>query len=212
MARINVAILGAESTGKTTLARALVDQLQTEGKSAVMVAEYLLQWCDVHGRTPEAHEQAHIALLQTHGLHVAQSSAPEDSLIIADTSPLLTAVYSDVYFNDSSLYPQAVEQQRSYALTLLTGLDLASVADGIQRDSEALRRTVDLRLREVLENNAIAYATVYGQGPARTECALQAIAFKFAGPRKAVQSNWKWNCEKCSDADCEHRMFSRLTQ
>jgi nicotinamide riboside kinase len=211
MARINVAILGAESTGKTTLASALVDQLKTEGKSAVLVAEYLREWYEVHGRIPQPHEQAHIAMLQTQRVIAAQSGAPDDSVVIADTSPLLTAVYSDVYFNDPSLYAQALEHQRSYALTLLTGLDIAWVPDGIQRNWLTLRQTVDLRLRKVLEDNDFAYATVYGQGHARTECAMQAIAFKLAGPRKTKPSPWKWNCEKCSDAECEHHMFSRLT-
>jgi nicotinamide riboside kinase len=211
MARLIVAVLGAESTGKTTLAGALMDHLQTEGMSALLVAEYLREWREVHGRKPQADEQAHIAMLQTQRTIAAQSSAPDNSVIIADTSPLLTAVYSDVYFNDPSLYARALGHQRIYVLTLLTGLDLARVPDGIQRNSETLRRNVDLRLREVLERNAIDYATVYGQGHARTECAMQAIAFKLAGPRKSEPSDWKWNCEKCSDADCEHRMFSRLT-
>jgi nicotinamide riboside kinase len=211
MASFNVAILGAESTGKTTLARAVVEQLLADGKPAVLVPEYLRTWCDAHGRTPEAHEQAHIGSQQARQLSDAQNCGPTGCMIITDTSPLLTAVYSDVYFNDASLYKEALAYQRTYHLTLLTGLDIAWVEDGIQRDGETVRRVVDQRLRDVLAKHAIAYATVYGQGPARTHCALQAIAYSTSDARTTGHSNWKWTCEKCSDADCEHRLFTRLT-
>lgn len=212
MAIFNVAVLGAESTGKSTLASAIVAQLNAEQKPAVLVPEYLREWCEALSRTPLKHEQEHIAVQQAQRLKEAQSLTPLSGLVIADTAPLITAVYSDIYFNDLSLYPQAITHHRSYDLTLLTGLDIAWIADGIQRDSEAVRQAVDQRLRIALAENGIAYATVYGQGDARTACALQAIAYKTAGLRSGSQSNWQWNCEKCSDADCEHRLFSRLTR
>ena len=211
MACFTVAILGAESTGKSTLASTVVARLNAEQKPAVLVPEYLREWCEAHGRTPLKHEQAHIAVQQAQRLQEVQSPATAKRLVVADTAPLMTAVYSDIYFNDVSLYPQAIAHHRSYDLTLLTGLDIAWVADGIQRDCEAVRRAVDQRLRSVLAEHSIAYATIYGQGAARTACALQAIAYKAAGVRSGSQSNWQWICEKCSDADCEHRLFSRLT-
>lgn len=210
MPSFNVAILGAECTGKSTLAAALVARLQADNIAARHIGAYLREWCDTHHRTPKADEQAHIASVQTQRFAAATAEAADGSITIADTTPLMTAVYSDVYFNDNSLYPKALEQQRGYALTLLTGLDLAWVADGVQRDGKAARTAVDQRLRTVLGSNHIPFTTVYGQGSARTDAALQAIAYQTAGPRTGPQSDWKWTCEKCSDADCEHRMFSRL--
>jgi len=212
MASLNVAILGAESTGKSTLANAIVAQLNAQQKPAFLIREYLREWCEIHGRTPQQHEQKHVAEQQAQRLHEAQALAPPTGLVIADTTPLMTAVYSDLYFNDVTLYPHAIAHHRSYGLTLMTGLDIAWVADGLQRDSETMRQAVNQRLRTVLAEQRIAYATVYGQGTARTECALQAIAYKTAGARSGSESKWQWNCEKCSDADCEHRLFSRLTR
>lgn len=206
----NVAILGAECTGKSTLVTTLVARLQADGTAAQCIPEYLREWCDVNRRTPRPHDQVHIASVQAQRLATAVASATEGSIVVADTTPLMTAVYSEVYFKDVSLYPYALEQQRNFALTLLTGLDIAWVPDGIQRDSETVRKAVDHRLREVLTQHQIPFTTLYGQGNARTDAALQAIAYQTAGPRTGPQSDWKWTCDKCSDADCEHRMFSRL--
>ena len=56
-----VALLGTESTGKTTLSHALALSLRAAGRDAVVVAEYLREFCDREGRTPAAAEQWPIA-------------------------------------------------------------------------------------------------------------------------------------------------------
>ena len=63
-----IALLGAESTGKTTLAHALAGALaarpslpRAPAKRIAVVAEYLREFCDRHGRTPRREEQVHIA-------------------------------------------------------------------------------------------------------------------------------------------------------
>jgi nicotinamide riboside kinase len=204
---MKIAILGAECTGKTSLAQALATSLQREHPGTVWVAEYLREWCDAHGRTPRADEQAHIAHIQMQRMQ-AHATAP---VVLSDTAPVMTAVYSDVLFGDPSLYALALAQHRNFDLTLLTGLDIAWVGDGIQRDGETARQQVDQRLRERLEQHGVAYSMVYGSGDARTRCARQAIDYALGKPGPdSPQSHWKWNCEKCSDPDCEHRLFSAL--
>ena len=47
-----IALVGAESTGKTTMCQALAGQLQAQGHSVGVVPEYLRQWCEARGRTP----------------------------------------------------------------------------------------------------------------------------------------------------------------
>ena len=202
-----IAILGAECTGKTQLARDAASRLSQTHPRVTWVAEYLREWCDARGRTPRADEQRAIAQTQMDRL---QAYTPSD-LVLCDTAPLMTAVYSDVIFGDTSLYSFAVAQHAKFDLTLVTGLDLPWVADGIQRDGEAVRQRVDRRLREVLVQNQIAFSTVYGTGRTRTDNALQAIGYALGTGREAGErSQWKWDCDKCSDADCEHRLFSGL--
>ena len=208
---MKIAILGAECTGKSTLAQALLPELQKLHPAVVSVAEYLRTWCDAHGRTPRADEQAHIARTQLEHM----LAPPDSALVLCDTTPLMTAIYSDVLFGDSSLYAQALDQQRGCACTLVTGLDLPWVADGLQRDGAVMRAQVNERLRAVLLQHGMAFSTVYGQGRLRTANALQAIAHALGMPVGGntpigARGLWKWSCDKCSDPECEHRLFSDL--
>lgn len=131
-----------------------------------------------------------------------------------DTPALMAAIYRDVLFNDSSLYASALEHHRDYDLTLVMGLDLPWVAqDGVQRHGTHSQKSVDARLREILDTNAVPYSLIYGTGAQRTECALQAIAHHMKRPSNTqprTPSRWQWSCEKCSDSGCEHRIFSNL--
>ena len=209
---IKIAILGAESTGKSELAQALGRQLNQSGQHTVVVAETLRQWCDQQGRTPRADEQAGIAREQTRRIDAVQGC----DIVLADTTALMVAVYSELLFGDRSLHAFALEQQRRFDLTLLTGLDLPWVADGIQRDGPQVRAGVDASLRGLLEQAAIGYATVYGSGAQRCANALRSLgAARAAGPAqppqaKAAASPWRWDCDKCSDPACEHRLFGAL--
>lgn len=204
---MKIAILGAECTGKTQLSLALAQLLKPAHPGLVCVPEYLRTWCDMQGRTPRADEQSHIALMQMQNV----CAHPSASLLLSDTAPLMTAIYSDLVFGDISLYSGAVEQHRAFGLTLVTGLDLPWVEDGFQRDGLAMRAQVNQRLREVLVRYGIPFSLVYGTGEARSQSALQAIGYALGKPLpEPARSRWKWPCEKCSDPECEHRLFSAL--
>jgi nicotinamide riboside kinase len=205
-----IALLGAESTGKSALAQALAQQLQAQGQDAVAVGEYLREWCALHQRTPHLNEQAHIAATQQQRIEAA---AAQHSVVIADTTSLMTALYSEYVFGDLSLYPLALQQQRTCHITLISGLDIPWQADGIQRDGAHVRPPVDALLRKRLDEAAIAYRVVYGQGAQRLQNALDCIA-AYALPTGTTAINtskkWVWVCDKCSDPDCEHKLFSQL--
>ena len=209
---MKVAILGAECTGKTTLCAQLVATLALRGQSVRTVGEALREWCDQHGRTPQAHEQ--MAIAQAQAQRVLEAGACD--VLLADTTPLMTAVYSDVLLGDPSLYPFALAHYAHYDLTLLMGLDLPWVADGIQRDGPLVQARVDARLRAVLQAHGLRFSVVYGQKAQRCECALMAIdqanAQVLRGPQAVLegQARWKWVCDKCSDAQCEHQLFTAL--
>ena len=176
---LTVAVLGAESTGKTSLVRAMSQHLQGQGAQVVVIEEVLRQWCEDHHRTPRADEQAGIVQTQ---IALVDATAACDYLL-CDTTPLMTAIYSDLLFDDASLYPQAVQQQRRYAVNLVTEPDLLWQPDGLQRDGIAAQQRVHQRLRDVLRRYAIPRFWVSGSGAARLGCALEAL-----GPvRKGVR-------------------------
>ncbi|TBM81680.1 ATPase, partial [Mycolicibacterium smegmatis] len=74
-------------------------------------SEYLREWCEREGRTPRPDEQQTIADEQTRRIEVAAVSG----VVVADTTALMTAVYSEQLFADTSLYDSALAAQRRYA-------------------------------------------------------------------------------------------------
>ena len=206
-----IALLGAESTGKTTLAEALVHALRGDGRSAALVTEYLREFCDEHQRTPRQAEQAGIADMQTRRIADAARNA---DVVVADTTALMIAVYSDKVFGDTGLYASAVDAHRACDLTLVTALDLPWQADGLQRDGPQVREPVDAMLRAALARAGIGYSVVAGHGPARLTAALQAVKHALALPsaeeESAANPRWQWVCERCGDVDCERHLLPRL--
>jgi nicotinamide riboside kinase len=202
---LKVALLGAESTGKSTLARALAAHFTSLGRKAEAVPEALRDWCQANGRTPRPEEQMGIAQEQERRVDEACARA---QVVIADTTAIMVAIYSAILFEDHGLLRFAVERQRQYAVTLVTGLDIPWVADGLQRDGPHVQGPVDALVRALLDKHGIAYRVVYGTGDERLRNALAAVDASLAPPSSV--RDWVWQCDKCSDPDCEHRLFARL--
>ena len=167
-----VALLGAESTGKTTLASELGAALAARGAGVAVVAEVLREFCDREGRTPRRDEQAGIAAAQTRRIADAAASG---GIVVADTTALMVAVYSDLLFGDASLYPAAEAAQRRCDLTLLAALDLPWQEDGFIRDGAHVREPVDQRVRAALARAGVPFETIAGSGGARLAAALAAV-------------------------------------
>ncbi|MFY3386468.1 hypothetical protein [Paracidovorax sp. MALMAid1276] len=122
---------------------------------------------------------------------------------------------------------EALQRHRQAHLTLLMGLDqppplvptLPARADALPREA------CDALLRAALDSAGVPYRVVYGQGPQRVEHALKAINLIAENPYpSSANGNFgsdfererparlrAWNCEKCSDPECEHRLFTALT-
>jgi hypothetical protein len=138
-----IAIVGAESTGKTARWR----------------ARWPNAWLDHTG--PALHLGARVParLVRRDRPHAAggtsRPASPSSTahrrrgrhdVVVCDTTALMTAVYSHTVFGDDSLdaSPCLCKQHRTLvSLTLLTALDLPWVADGLQRDGPQVREPVD---------------------------------------------------------------------
>ncbi len=204
---LKIALLGAESTGKTVLTQQLAAHFQASGKSTALVPEYLREWCAAHARTPRPEEQLSIATEQSRRVN----ESTDVDIVIADTTPLMIAIYSDLLFDDRSLYDMALAHQRTFDHTLVTGLDLPWVADGLQRDGPHVREPVDTLIRAALARGNINYQVVYGEGSSRLENALNCLGLAKPAMPSAQRSKTKlWVCERCSDPVCEHKLFSAL--
>lgn len=212
-APLRVAIVGAESTGKSVLAYALADTLAGElGLRCAVVDEYLREWCVRQDRTPRIEEQQEIALEHARRIDAA-ATQPGVEVVLCDTTPLMVSVYSDLLFDDRSLDAIARACQRSMDITLLTSLDIPWVPDGLQRDGPHVRPPVDARVRARLVDWGVPWSVVSGTGEARTTAAADALRpllrqrLEGAAPSPAAsgEARLRWYCD-----DCDDPLFERL--
>jgi nicotinamide riboside kinase len=220
MTAVIIAVVGAECTGKSVLTPALAARIAAEtGLRCASVAEYLREWCHERQRTPRIDEQAGIADEQQRRIDAA---AATHDIVVADTTPLMTAVYSQFIFGDASLTASAVAAHRRCDATLLTALDIPWQADGVQRDGPHVREPVDALLRALMREHGIGWSVVSGQGTARVTSALDAatpLLARIAAPgsglftrlaqRDEAQPARRWVCETCDVPDCEHALRRR---
>ncbi|MCB5183747.1 ATP-binding protein [Methylobacillus gramineus] len=152
---LRIAILGAESTGKSTLAAALAAHYQT-----IWVAEFLREFVETRQRTPYAEEQLLIATTQREREEESESRA--NRLLFCDTSPLMTALYSEHYFGGVDAELAMLAAQHDYGATIVTAPTTPWVADGLQRESDVVRQHIHIQLMRKLYDAGIAYRLVDG--------------------------------------------------
>jgi NadR type nicotinamide-nucleotide adenylyltransferase len=157
-----IALLGAESTGKSTLAERLAARYGT-----LWVPEYLREFVEVNGRVPHEDDQPGIARTQRAredalARQMETSNPRACDWLFCDTTPLMTAVYSRIYWGRVPPDLLALEAAHDYALTLVAAPDLPWVPDGLQRDSESVRQRVHAQLLAVLDARGIPFTLVAG--------------------------------------------------
>jgi nicotinamide riboside kinase len=229
---LRIAIVGAESTGKSALARALEARLGTEfGLRAARVDEFLREWCVAAGRTPRPDEQLGIATEQQRRIDAAAAGGAE--VVVCDTTPIMIAVYSELLFADHSFVDFARACHARADFTLLTALDLAWVEDGMIRDGPHVREPVDRLVRGHLAALGAPWAVVAGSGAARADNALAALRPLLAGrartedaprglfgallaaepgPRQPPGCALRGLCELCDRGDLEHLQRAALSR
>lgn len=171
-----IAVVGAECSGKSTLAEALGRTLP-----AVVVPEHLREFVEVHGRPPTRGEQASIMAAQIAAEERARATAAPPALVVSDAGALMTAVYSMLYFEDASLLGAAIEHhRRAYVLTVWCDVDLPWIEDGAQRDGEEFRRRGHDILAGVLKGAPFDLVMASGGLDDRVRVVTRAIAMRAA--------------------------------
>ena len=167
-----IALVGAESTGKTTLAQALIERL-----GGLALPEVLREFCDIHGRPPRAEEQRQITKLQIHAEVNAVAQAQEQNFdwIFIDSTPLMTAIYSELLFKESDFIAAAIRHHAGYSATLFLQPDIGWQADGIQRDGAHMQAPVTQALALYLPQTSTPFVSITGAGADRAQNALIAL-------------------------------------
>jgi HTH-type transcriptional regulator, transcriptional repressor of NAD biosynthesis genes len=169
-----IAIVGGESTGKSTLVNALGRHYEEP-----CVAEY--------GRTLWEEQGGHTDYddLRTIGIrHVADEEAAmarASRCVFVDTTPLTTLWYSIDGYGRAD--PDLVSLSwRTYDLMLVCAPDFAFVQDG-SRSSEDFRLRHDRWIRAILRARGVDYHDVRGTVAARVEQVAALIDALFDDPR-----------------------------
>jgi len=162
-----VALLGAESTGKTTLAGRLAERLGT-----LAAPEFGRLHSEAFGT--DFDEQIALEILIGHLAGVGAASRYASGVLIEDTDPLLTAVWCDFA---GARRPDEIERWRAHAdLYLLCATDAPWVRDGVRSFADPNRREqFQEALRAELRRRSLPFVELSGPPDARLESALSAI-------------------------------------
>lgn len=172
-----VGMLGAESTGKTTLAQALADALQTD-----WIQEYGRIFVDEHGRLPVQEEMAFLAAEQ---LRLEDEAAARcNQVLIGDTTPHTTRLYSDYYFGSSSDALIAAVKRARYDLLILAEDDIPWVADGMQRDGAHVRAALQPHFRKAVQESGFPWIAARGNLSERLAFCMEEIRSRLNCPPK----------------------------
>lgn len=161
-----ILLLGGESTGKTTLAEALALKLETE-----WAPEYGREYWDLRNGELIFEDMLHIGRAQVaREQTLAQKS---NRWLVCDTSPLTTALYSQVLFDrvDPAL---EVMTTRHYDHVFLCAPDFEFVQDGTRQDS-AFRQSQQDWYEKELSQRDISYTVVKGKVSDRVEYILNQL-------------------------------------
>lgn len=174
-----VVVLGAESTGTTTLAEALGERL-----GVPVVEEFGRRWSmERPGGLEAAWHTAEfdlVAARQSQMEDTAAALTPRPYLV-CDTDVLATAVWHERYVGHASPTVLAEARRRRPDLYLLTSDDVPFVQDG-WRDGEHLRGWMTGRFREVLIEAGVRWDELRGDLDTRLARAL-ALVEEVGPPR-----------------------------
>jgi len=151
-----IAVLGAESSGKSTLCEALARHYGT-----VWVPEYLREFVDTRARVPFESDQYPIARAQREREDAAAARAQR--FLFCDTTPLMTALYSRQYWGRVDPQLARLDSRYDYARTFVTAPDSPWEPDGLQRESEEVRQKVHRMLVATLDARRIPYVLLAGE-------------------------------------------------
>lgn len=183
-----VVVLGAESTGSTTLAAALAERHGT-----LWAAEYGREYSEVREGGLDAPWQSLefdlVVDRQIAWEERARRAVPMP-LLICDTDVLATALWHERYVGTVAERIHRKAATHRPLLYILTGDEIPFTQDGL-RDGEHIRHGMQQRFREVLAAQPMPWLEVTGSVEQRVDAATKAIApllaehLRFATPMEA---------------------------
>ena len=162
-----VCLFGPESTGKSTLALELGEHYKT-----VVVPEYGRTYTEAFGADVGPEDLQRI--VQGHLATVAAAKRQANRILIEDTDPVMTAVWSDMLVGNRHPWFESFDDHAD--LYLLTDVDIPWEDDGTRyfKNDDDRRRFFDVCQRE-LEVRGVPYVRISGDRASRFTRATSAI-------------------------------------
>jgi len=165
-----VVIIGAESTGTTTLSIALAEHYQT-----TWVPEFGRLYTEARRPRGELWRSDEFTFIAVEQARMEDALARlANKVLICDTDPFATTIWHERYLNAPSRAVRAVAATRKYDLYILTDTDIPFVQDGI-RDGEHIRQWMHDRFRDELSGMATPLLVVSGSREHRLAAAIARI-------------------------------------
>jgi NadR type nicotinamide-nucleotide adenylyltransferase len=168
---LRIVVVGAESTGTTTLAKELAKHYQTN-----FVPEYGRSFsenlADLPNYTWKDSDFEHIANIQNQIEDYMAETA--NKVLICDTDSFATTLWQRRYMGKTTKEVSALNEGRNYDLYILTGDEIPFVQDGT-RDGEFIRHDMHNWFETELKNKNKKYILVNGSGEERMKIATDCI-------------------------------------
>lgn len=180
---LRICVLGAESTGTTTLSRALAEHYK-----APWVPELGRYYTESILHTPhewDAPDFIHIAKLQRK--YEDAMAGLSDGMIICDTNAFATKIWQERYIGSVTSDMEALAASSPADLYIVTGDEIPFVQDGI-RDGEHLRHSMHQQFVTELAENGAAHTVLRGSPEERLSKAV-ALVDKLLAKRRKCDGN-----------------------
>ncbi|MFZ6050856.1 AAA family ATPase [Halocola ammonii] len=162
-----IAIVGPECSGKTTLARELGKEF-----NAPVIPEIARDYLSEIGKNYNLKDVNTIAQLQKSEALKFLEDKPET--LIHDTEILTIKIWQEEKWQEPSALVMDLWEEQSFDLYLLCYPDLPWEDDGLRENPIDRERLFKIYEKQLKESNA-TFTTISGLGPTRLEEAMQAV-------------------------------------
>jgi NadR type nicotinamide-nucleotide adenylyltransferase len=172
-----VCVLGAESTGTTTLAKALAEHLETP-----WVQEYGRDYSEekLTAKDPTWRSEEFVTIAEEQTRREDSAAREANRVLICDTNAFATVLWHRRYMGTHSPQVETVARRCRCELYLLTGDEIPFVQDGL-RDGEHIRHEMHRWFEEALAGQQVPWRLLRGTHEERLHEALALIADLFSG-------------------------------